>query len=1169
MALPPDEGVLRPGGTSDDSLDRLLDSAPRREDTWSDEDTRDDPAPADVDTRMGPTGGPAGRYLDTTEGVIGRGGMGRVDVVHDRLLGRTVARKLLEPASGVVTSAMTSRFLREARVTARLEHPGIVPVHDLLRLDDGRLVYTMKRVRGRTLADALAQAADPEARLVLLGHVEDVCNALAFAHTEGVVHRDLKPANVLIGAFGETVVIDWGLARVDGEQEERHVEAVGTQAPGLTRDGHLLGTPRYMSPEQAQALHDEVDARTDVWALGLILRELLTGEPPHGTGEPEVLLQRARRGRLPPTASLAPWAPRPLCAIADKATARRPEERYRDAGELAADVAAWRAGAPVAAHRYGLVDQVARLVNNNRRAAAVAAIAVLMGLILSGAYTVRLAAAMEVASQEKRQAEQAEQAAHVSMLQAAAGRAAVLGHLDRELALLWAASESDAGQTDALRAELARAVSAAWPQSVLQAGDTPVAQLLVREEGSVVGVLRDGRVVQGDADGLSPSPFRASLDASVLALAGDGLVGAEASGSGLSAWARDADGAERMRWSVPGRIEAHVALASADGGMVVGTDAAGVLLLAADGSHVIAGRDEQLAQVDALAMSTSRRIVYSAASLDPFVRRWSWPDGSELPPVDLGTSATRLVVADGSDRLISLDQDGVLRGHTLAGEEAWSVGVGRAARLALSPDGTLLAVQTRSGTVRVHHTRDGELAWARSLRAASRGPAPAFQASGSRLAVPIASNGIAVLEMSTGEIETQLGGGVRSLSGLAFDGAGGLWTAGEDGVVRRFSVPEPGWTWTWRGSGAVLTAAAPAGDGDGVLIGDADGTIHHVDAGGRLVVLEVGSGRRVCALGVDDSRWRAVLADACGAGDELRRHDDGDVTWQVVGSDGQGGVERGPVRRAQGAIQASVDPGGALVLHDGCVSRAREVEPAPLGCVGEAPGWRARQLRSTPDGGAVVALGGAIIGLAPTGEPRFMASPRLARPAPDGAVWAVTTTSGLGIMDALSGVITPLVELDGVAQALAWDPDSEWLAWSEEGQGVGVVSRSGDPVRGHVAHVGSVEPLAIARGGAWAVGIDEHGHLLGWHEQLTDPVSEVAGTRTGSVLSPLPLEDAVVRFTRGGAAALPAPRGLAPGMLFEAAASRTPWRACPRNGDLRLVPGAPTAQTGAACGSPR
>lgn len=1167
MAAPPNEGVPLPGETSDETLSRLLANPARGKDTWSDEDTRDDPGPADVQTGL--SSGHAERYTDTAEGVIGRGGMGRVDVVHDRVLGRSVARKLLEPATGVVTAAMVSRFLREARVTARLEHPGIVPVHDLLRLDDGRLGYTMKRVQGRTLADALVQAAGRDERLALLGHVEDVCNALAFAHTEGVVHRDLKPANVLIGAFGETVVIDWGLARVDGEQDERHREAPPSDAPGLTRAGHLLGTPRYMSPEQAQALHDAVDARTDVWAIGLILRELLTGEPPHGTGEPEELLERARRGRLPPTASLAPWAPRPLCAIADKATARRPEARYRDAGELAADVAAWRAGAPVAAHRYGLIDQVARLVNNNRRASAVAAFAVVAGLFLSGAYAVRLAAAMEIASQEKRQAEQAENAAHVSMLQAAAGRAAVLGHLDRELALLWAAAEADAGATDGLRAELARAVAAAWPQAVVHADDTPVAQLLVRDAGSVVGVMRDGRVLQGGPDALSLAPFRASLDASVLALSGDGLVGAEARGTGLSAWVRDADGAVRMRWSVPGRFEAHVALATSDGGVVVGTDAAGVVLLSADGAHVVAGRDEQLAQVDALAMSARRRVVYSAASLDTAVRRWSWPDGRELAPVELGTSAAQLLVSDGSERLVSLDQEGRLRGHTLEGDEVWSVPVERDAGMALSSDGTLVAVQTRSGAVAVHRTRDGEAIWQRSLGAASRGPAPVFHPSGARLAVPTASNGVAVLATSTGDVETRLGGGVRNLVGLDFDAGGGLWTAGEDGVVRRFSVPGPDVAWTWPGSGEVLTAVALAADGDGVLVGDGAGTIHHIDAGGRAVLLEAAAGLRVCALGADSSGWRAVVADACGGEDDLRRPPGDGVSWQLVGSDARGGVERGPLRRAQGAIEASVDAAGTLVLHDGCVSRAEGVEPILLGCVGEAPGWRARQLSSTPDGGAVVALGGAIIGLAPDGEPRFMASPRLARPAPDGAAWAVATTVGVGLMDALTGSITPLVALDGAAQTLAWAPGSDWLAWSEEGEGVGVVSRTGEAVRRHPAHVGAVDPLAIGAGGSWSVGIDEHGHLLGWSGELSDPVLEAAGTRSGPVLPPLLLEDVVLRFSRGAVSATVIPRGLAPGALSEAASSRTPWRVCPGDGDLQLLPGASTALTTQACGPPR
>ena len=186
------------------------------------------------------------RYRET--GSLGRGGMGRVDAVDDRWLGREVARK--ETLTN--DPALEGRLRNEARVTARLEHPGIVPVYDLGRTDDGRLYYTMRLVRGRSLSDAIEEASTPTQRMALVRHVLDACHAVAYAHSHGVIHRDLKPENILVGAFGETQVADWGLAF---ELSELPLSEVA-------------GTPGWMAPEQEQG---RCDARSDVWALGRLL----------------------------------------------------------------------------------------------------------------------------------------------------------------------------------------------------------------------------------------------------------------------------------------------------------------------------------------------------------------------------------------------------------------------------------------------------------------------------------------------------------------------------------------------------------------------------------------------------------------------------------------------------------------------------------------------------------------------------------------------------------------------------------------------------------------------------------------------------------------------------------------------------------------------------------
>ncbi|HEX7843397.1 MAG TPA: serine/threonine-protein kinase, partial [Kofleriaceae bacterium] len=215
-------------------------------------------------------------------GEHGRGGLGRVSRAHDRDLGRDVAIKELisrGPASEV-------RFLREALITARLEHPGIVPVHEAGRWPDGTPFYAMKLVAGRPLRDLLAERNTVDERIALLHHVIAVADAIAYAHGKHIIHRDLKPANVIVGDFGETVVIDWGLAKDLTQAEESSADGGplrATRGDDLTATGSVLGTPAYMAPEQRRG--EPVDPRADVFAIGAMLWELCALErtPPAGT----------------------------------------------------------------------------------------------------------------------------------------------------------------------------------------------------------------------------------------------------------------------------------------------------------------------------------------------------------------------------------------------------------------------------------------------------------------------------------------------------------------------------------------------------------------------------------------------------------------------------------------------------------------------------------------------------------------------------------------------------------------------------------------------------------------------------------------------------------------------------------------------------------------------
>jgi WD40 repeat protein len=271
-------------------------------------------------------------------GEHGRGGLGRVSRAHDRELGRDIAIKELI-SRGHVSEV---RFLREALITARLQHPGIVPVYEAGRWPDGTPFYAMKLVSGRPLRDLIAERGTVDERIGLLHHVIAVADAIAYAHGKRIIHRDLKPANVIVGEFGETIVIDWGLAKDLTVAEEPAIGGGPFRAhrdDDLTAAGSVLGTPAYMAPEQARA--EPVDQRADVFAIGAMLWELssLHKLPPHASGQ---------RGRLLRSSGIDP----DLITIIEKALDPEPAHRYPDAGALAADLKAFKAGARIAARRY-------------------------------------------------------------------------------------------------------------------------------------------------------------------------------------------------------------------------------------------------------------------------------------------------------------------------------------------------------------------------------------------------------------------------------------------------------------------------------------------------------------------------------------------------------------------------------------------------------------------------------------------------------------------------------------------------------------------------------------------------------------------------------------------------------------------------------------------------
>ena len=299
-----------------------------------------------------------------------KGGLGRVWVARDHDLNREVALKEILPDQASHPE-MWRRFLKEAQITGQLEHPNIVPVYELARRkEDDQPFYVMRFVRGRTLLDAIADhhrrrgqgPADPFELQKLLAAFTSVCQAIGYAHSRSIVHRDLKPENVMLGNFGEVIVLDWGLAKmVDRPDEAGDLPgiAITDEAKAeATLAGRQLGTPAYMAPEQAEGRLDLIDARTDIYGLGTILFEILTGRPPF-EGTPAEVFRRIRTGPTPRALEVEPTVPRPLDEICARAMARVRADRYARATDLAEAVQRWIADAPRLAQANARVDGLA------------------------------------------------------------------------------------------------------------------------------------------------------------------------------------------------------------------------------------------------------------------------------------------------------------------------------------------------------------------------------------------------------------------------------------------------------------------------------------------------------------------------------------------------------------------------------------------------------------------------------------------------------------------------------------------------------------------------------------------------------------------------------------------------------------------------------------------
>jgi len=373
------------------------------------DDAHDPDAGVDPDS----TGAASGRLLERLgtrepkssryklEGEVARGGMGAILRVWDEDLRRHLAMKVVlgsaksagEPGTSAVDGRVLARFLEEAQVTGQLDHPGIVPVHELGLDAEGRVYFTMKLVKGRDLKaifDLVFRSAENWNQTRALGVILKACEAMAYAHKKGVIHRDLKPANVMVGNFGEVFVMDWGLARVLGRKDAHDIRlapefttslaSVKTQrrddreeaadSPIMTMDGDVMGTPAYMPPEQAQGEIDKLSSRSDVYSIGAMLYHLLAKQMPYVSPNARIsnrtVLAMVLNGPPKPVTEINKHVPAELVAICEKAMARKAGDRYPDTLALAEDLRAYLEHRVVTAYETGAVAELKKWVSRNR-----------------------------------------------------------------------------------------------------------------------------------------------------------------------------------------------------------------------------------------------------------------------------------------------------------------------------------------------------------------------------------------------------------------------------------------------------------------------------------------------------------------------------------------------------------------------------------------------------------------------------------------------------------------------------------------------------------------------------------------------------------------------------------------------------------------------------------
>ncbi|MFT5051601.1 MAG: serine/threonine protein kinase/WD40 repeat protein [Chlamydiales bacterium] len=860
--------------------------------------------------------GSFGRYELKAE--VGRGGQGAILRVWDEDLRRSLAMKVLlgtevSPLKKpVVEAKKLGRFLEEAQITGQLDHPGIVPVHELGLDSEGGVYFTMKLVRGddlRTIIEKVHGPGDEWGMTRALAVILKVCESVSYAHAKGVVHRDLKPGNVMVGRYGEVYVMDWGLARVVGQEGHRDVcinkEQAGSlsevrsdrrdrggeepDSPLMTREGDVVGTPAFMSPEQARGELDKVGPRADVYSIGAMLYELLTGQMPYVSPGSRVnnyaiwgMLQNGPPKRIE---RIVPELPEELIAICDKAMAREKLDRYQSVAELRRDLQAYLGGRVVQAYETGALVELKKWVLRNRALAAAAAAVVLLlvvGLI-----------AMSRSRQEiARERAVAERAARET------GWQGYVANLRQAASSLESEAYAEARRRlDACRPEFRdwewRHLQLRLDQSIhdWSAHDSAVTALVFDARGrELISASADSSVRGWNPSNGSLLTRFASASGPVLSLAF--LTGDEARLSG-------AGGGELWVWNDRGQLQgepraadpgsAHTVVPGTD--LVISArparrsvDSAGamalppnVILASIDGRELWSRRnDDALAVVAAssdgerIAVGGRQRVYIYSRSTGNMLASRPMSAAVNALAFDPGGGRIALGLADGRLELWSIDRAGAgARAQLDAVELDTESSVGC---VAFSPDGERLVVGLGSGRLavvnceRMRLERDllGHASPVLSLAFAPDGQRFASGARSGKVRIWRSAGAASITDFDTVRDSTirlvqvdDAGSRVVAMGGLVVR----IWNAADGAPVARFDV------------------IASAFDG-------ASNRLFLVDLQGRRRVVDCASGDALAEL-TGATAGGVVLVDIAPGGERVALvFDDGSVELQAVGGDG-------------------------------------------------------------------------------------------------------------------------------------------------------------------------------------------------------------------------------------------------------------------------------------------